>query len=303
MKMLCLLLVAGCVDNSDPGGPWVDATTITGTFAPEFGPAPAERPPPEHTLRIASWNLKTAPDPDNLAAQILASHDIALADVIFTQEIESHPDESASRAQRLATALGMTWIYAPARVEGNGTHGIAILSRYPLEAAAVRELPFVDRPISTVHRIALGADVVIGNDRIRVVDIHLDTRLSASDRIRQMHAAVNDVGEDMVAGGDLNTQPWAWVDGTVPVTSTEAVVGEEHARIIDDYMAQNRFAGAIPPTTATMRIPVFSMRLDNLYARGYSMTASDVEHVDGSDHWPVWFDLAWIQSSIARREL
>jgi endonuclease/exonuclease/phosphatase family metal-dependent hydrolase len=293
VRVLPLLLLVACVDNSDPGGPWVDATTITGTFAPEFGPAPAFRAPPDCRLRIASWNLKTAPDPDNLAAQILASQQIVSADVIITQEIESHPDESASRANRLANALGMTWIYAPARVEGNGTHGIAILSRYPLDAAAVRALPFVDRPISTVHRIALGADVHLGDDTLRIVDIHLDTRLSPGDRIRQMHAAVNEVGEDMVAGGDLNTQPWAWVDGVVPLTSTEAAVGQEHARIVDDYMFQNRFAGAIPPDTATMRIPVFSMRLDNLYARGYSIVGSGVEHVDGSDHWPVWFDLAW----------
>lgn len=293
MRLLILLALVGCVDSSDPGGPWVDASTITGTFAPEFGPAAAVRPPPACALRIATWNLHTAPDPDDLAAQILASHEISLADVIITQEIEAHPNETASRASRLASALGMTWIYAPARSEGNGTHGIAILSRYPLEAAAVRALPFVDRPLSTVHRIALAADVVIGDRALRVVDIHLDTRLSASDRIRQMHAAVNDVADDMIAGGDLNTQPWAWVDGVVPLTSTDAVIGQEHARIVDDYMFENGFAGAISPTTDTMRIPVFSMRLDNLYARGFSIVASGVEHVDGSDHWPVWFDVAW----------
>jgi endonuclease/exonuclease/phosphatase family metal-dependent hydrolase len=293
VRLLILLAVVGCVDNSDPGGSWVDAATITGTLAPELGPVPAARAAPDCMLRIATWNLHTAPDPANLAAQILASQKLSSADVIITQEIESHPNEVTSRANRLADALGMTWVYAPSRVEGNGTHGIAILSRYPLDAAAVRALPFVARPISDVHRIALGADVILGTERIRVVDIHLDTRLSPEDRVRQMHAAVNDVGEDMIAGGDLNSQPWPWVDGVVPLTSTDAVIGEDHARILDDYMAQNRFAGAVPPTTGTMRIPVFSMRLDNLYARGYSIVASGVEHVDGSDHWPVWFDLAW----------
>jgi endonuclease/exonuclease/phosphatase (EEP) superfamily protein YafD len=108
-----------------------------------------------------------------------------------------------------------------------------------------------------------------------------------------MHAAVNDVSDAMVAGGDLNTQPWPWVDGVVPLTASEAVIGENHAQIIDDYMSQNRFAGAVSPDVDTMRIPVFSMRLDNLYARDYAIVASGVEHVDGSDHWPVWFDLAW----------
>ncbi|HEY0253421.1 MAG TPA: endonuclease/exonuclease/phosphatase family protein [Kofleriaceae bacterium] len=291
MKVLVLVGLIGCVDSSDPGGAWTDASAITGTFAPELGPAPAPGVA-KCTLRIATWNLHTAPDPADLATQLLASREVASADVIFTQEIEAHPNEPGSRASRLATALGMTWAYAPARVEGNGTHGIAILSRYPLARVEVRELPFVDRPISTAHRVALAADVMIGDETLRVVDVHLDTRLSPADRIRQMHAAVNDVGEDLVVGGDLNSQPWPWIDGTVPVTSTDAVIGQNHARILDDYMAQNRFAGAISPSTGTMRIPVVSMRLDNLYARGYAITAADVEHVDGSDHWPVWIDLA-----------
>ena len=290
MKLAILVAVAGCVDSSDPGGPWVDASTITGTFAPEFGPAPAPRAA-NCTLRIATWNLHTAPDPDDLVTQILASQQIASADVMFTQEIEAHPNELGSRAQRLAGGLGMTWVYAPSRVEGNGTHGIAILSRYPLDAVEIRALPFVERPISDVHRIALGADVIVGPDRIHVVDVHLDTRLSAEDRIRQMHAAVNDAGEDMIVGGDLNSQPWPWIDGVVPITSTDAAIGQTHARILDDYMSQNRFVGAVPPDTETMRIPVFSMRLDNLYARTFPIAASGVEHVDGSDHWPVWFDV------------
>jgi endonuclease/exonuclease/phosphatase (EEP) superfamily protein YafD len=106
-----------------------------------------------------------------------------------------------------------------------------------------------------------------------------------------MHAAVNDAGEDMIVGGDLNSQPWPWIDGVVPITSTDAAIGQTHARILDDYMSQNRFVGAVPPDTGTMRIPVFSMRLDNIYAREFAVVAAGVEHVDGSDHWPVWFDV------------
>jgi endonuclease/exonuclease/phosphatase family metal-dependent hydrolase len=285
--------IAGCVDSSDPGGVWVDAAQVTGTLAPELGPDPAPRDPPPCKLRIASWNLHTAPDPEDLAMRIAGSAELASADVILTQETENHPLEPGSRPHRMAAALGMTWVYAPSRIEGDGTHGIAILSRYPLSNAAIRDLPFVDRPISTVHRIALSADVTIGTDVVSIVDIHLDTRLSAGDRIRQMHAAVTDRGEPLIAGGDLNTQPWIWIDGTVPLTGTQAVIGESHAAIVDEYMAAQSFTGAIAPDENTMRIPAFSMRLDNLYARDYAMVGSGVEHLEGSDHWPVWFDLAW----------
>jgi endonuclease/exonuclease/phosphatase family metal-dependent hydrolase len=286
------MVVAGCTDDSDPGGPWQDIATITGPFAPEVGPAPVPRPPPDHALRIATWNLHFATDPANLAAQIGASHELVTADVLLAQEVESHPNEDGSRAQRLANALGMTWVYAPARFEGNGTHGIAIFSRYPLEGVMERDLPFVDRPIHPVHRIALSAEVVVGDQRLRVVDVHLETRLSATDRIRQLHPAVNDIGQALVVGGDFNAQPWPWVDGVVPVTETQAVTGENHAKIIDDYLSENGFAGAISADTPTMRVPVFDMRLDNLYARDHPIMAAGVEHVDGSDHWPVWFDIA-----------
>lgn len=294
MKALALALaLTGCIDNSDQGGPWVDATTIAGTFAPEFGPPPVARDAPTCRLRIASWNLHFAPDPANLASQIASSPHLSTADIILTQEIESHPLESGTRASRLATALGMTWIYAPARIEGDGTHGIAILSRFPLGSSHIRQLPYVERPISNVQRIALAADVAIGASTLRVVDIHLDTRLSAPDRIRQMSAATTDLGQPLVGGGDLNTQPWIWLDGTVPVTSTEAVLGESHAQIVDDYMTAQDFTGAIDPDEATMRVPAFSMRLDNMYARDYQIVDAGVEHLDGSDHWPIWLDLAW----------
>jgi endonuclease/exonuclease/phosphatase family metal-dependent hydrolase len=288
-----VVVVTGCVDSADPGGPWIDAAQVTGSLAPELGPAPAPRDAPPCALRIASWNLHTAPDPEDLAMRIASSEQIVSADIILTQEIEAHPLEPGSRANRMASMLGMTWVYAPSRIEGDGTHGIAILSRYPLANAAIRDLPFVDRPISTVHRIALSADVTIGSEVVRIVDIHLDTRLSGGDRIRQMHTAVTDRGEPLIAGGDLNTQPWIWIDGTVPLTGTEAVLGESHAALVDEYMSANAFTGAIAPEVDTMRIPAFSMRLDNLYARDYAMVASGVEHLDGSDHWPVWFDLAW----------
>ncbi len=293
MKWIFACVLAACVDSSDPGGPWVDASAITGTFATESGPSPLPREAPACTLRIATWNLHTAPDPADLARQIAASREISRADVILTQEVEAHPNESGSRPAQLATALGMTWIYAPSRTEGNGTHGIAILSRYPLAHASVRQLPFVDRPFSLVHRIALSAEVDVGGEPLRVVDLHLDTRLSASDRVRQMNAGVTDLGEELVAGGDLNSQPWVWIDGTVPLTGTEAIVGQDHAQILDDFMRQNRYAGAVGPETDTMNVPVISMRLDQLYARRFTITGSGVEHVKGSDHWPVWFDLAW----------
>lgn len=286
-------LVTGCLELSDEGGAWEPTSSITGALAAEHGPPPTARSAVSGcSLRIATWNVHFGEDTEELAARLRASTEIAAADVLLVQEIEAYGAEPGTRSAQLARALDMTWIYAPARSEGGGTHGIATLSRHPLEAAAVRQLPYFDQPLNPRNRIALATDVMVGAERLRVVNLHLDVRLGPVDRIRQLHPAVNDLDERVVVGGDFNTNPWAWIDGIVPLASTEAVVGQQQAAVVDDYLLGKTFASAIPVEVATMRLPAFQIRTDDLYARGLPITAAGVEHVEGSDHWPVWFDVA-----------
>ncbi len=287
------LALAGCVSAGEDLGTWQPIDSITGELAPEQGPVPEPRAAVA-ILRVATWNVHFGENPADLAARIATSHDIAAADVLLIQEIEAYPDEPTSRTRRLAEALGMTWVYAPARPNEAGTHGIALLSRYPLEAVAVRELVYIEQPLRPRRRIALAADVIVGAARVRVVDLHLDVRIGPADRIRQLHGAVADLepGTPVIAGGDFNTNPWAWVEATVPLVGTEAIVGQEQAVVVDDYMQGIAFRGAIPVEDATLRVPAFQMRTDDLYARDLPIAAAGVEHVEGSDHWPVWFDVA-----------
>jgi endonuclease/exonuclease/phosphatase family metal-dependent hydrolase len=292
MKLaLALLALSACVEQTDDGSAWQPAAEMTGALVPELGPTPTARAAPGCTLRVATWNVHFGGDPDNLADHIQSSTEISRADVLMIQEVESYPTESASRTQRLADRLGMTWVYAPARIEGSGTHGIAILSRYPLEDAAVRRLPHYDQVLHPRDRNALTATVVLGSDRLQIVNLHLDVRMGAVDRIRQLHPAVNDIDERVLVGGDFNTNPWAWSNGIIPLTETEAIVGQKQAAVVDDYMIGKDFASAISADTATMRIPAFSIRTDDLYAREMPITGAGVEYVDGSDHWPVWVDI------------
>jgi len=288
--LLCIVLAA-CVEQTDDGSAWEPASSMTGDLAAQVGPRPTAFAAPGCTLRIATWNVHFGGDPDNLADQISSSTEIARADVLMIQEVEAYPSESASRTQRLADRLGMTWVYAPARIEGSGTHGIATLSRFPLEDVAVRRLPHYDQILNPRDRNALSTTVVLGVDRLQLINLHLDVRMGAVDRIRQLHPAVNDISERVVVGGDFNSNPWAWSNGIVPLTQTEAIVGQEQAAVIDDYLLGKRFSSAISVDTGTMRIPAFSIRIDNLYPRSLPIIAAGVEYVDGSDHWPVWLDV------------
>ena len=278
---------AACVSQEDVGGPWQPATEYTDVGGVELGPTPTAADAPPCKLRVATWNVHFGADPDHLAKQIRESREISQADILLVQEIRSYPNEPGSRARRLGTLLGMTWAYAPAWAIDSGSHGLAILSKRPLANVRVRKLPYIDQPIHPEQRIALAADA----DGLTLVDVHLDVRLGPVDRVRQLHPAVNDLGERLVVGGDFNTSPWAWVDSVVPLTGTQAVLDQDQAAVIDDYMFGIRFAGAISPDTSTINLPGFNMRIDDLYARGLPILASGVERVEGSDHYPVWFDV------------
>jgi endonuclease/exonuclease/phosphatase family metal-dependent hydrolase len=292
VRSLVAIALAGCVSVGDEGGPWEPAGSITGELAPELGPAIAKAAPPSR-LRVATWNVHYSEDPADLAMQIRRSTEISRADVLLVQETEAHLGEAGSRAQQLAGALGMTWVYAPARTldDGDGTHGIAILSRLPIESPLVKRLPFIEQPYHARPRNALAVDVAVGDTVVHLVNVHLDVRINAADRIRQLDPAANDQIDPVVLGGDFNSNPWAWVQALVPLTGTEAIVGQDQAAIVDDYMGENAWTGALPSDTATMRVPFYDIRIDNLYARGLAIEAVGVEHVDGSDHWPVWFDV------------
>jgi endonuclease/exonuclease/phosphatase family metal-dependent hydrolase len=287
----CISSLTGCISIDDAPQPWVAAADITGSLAPELG-AGLDARAAGSPLRIASWNVERGVDPEAIASEITTSPVLATADVILVQEVEAYPGEGSTRTARLATALGMHWFYAPAREEGEGTHGDAILSRFALTAPEVKQLPFVDQPINARHRIALRAVIAVGARTLTLVNVHLDTRLAPVDRVRQLDPAVSDAPPDAIVGGDLNTLPWIWVESAVPLTSTQAVIGRDQAQVVDDYLHAQGFATPIVHDADTHE-STFDMRLDALCPRGVTALDAGVDYsVAGSDHYAVWIDVA-----------
>jgi endonuclease/exonuclease/phosphatase family metal-dependent hydrolase len=294
VRAALLVLCAGCYGVDTIEAEWEPADTITGVLAPEFGPAPVARAAPANNiLRVATWNTFRAPDPEMLAREYAESPELSKADVLMIQEVEAHDGEDGSRARRLAEALGMTFVFAPARQESY-LHGVMIASRYPITNARVMRLPLGHAPFRENARNALAAEIDLGTQLITLVDLHLDVRIGPVDRIRQLHPVATQVPENVAIGGDFNTNPWAWIGGNVPLTSTEAIVGQDQAKVIDDYMSELGYAIPIGPDEVTFNRPLLDhMRLDNVYVRGYRVLGQGIAtDVGGSDHWPVWVDLA-----------
>ncbi len=290
ISVALLAFASGCI-NLGADAAWTPITQITGDLAPQTGAAATTAliASPD-TVRIVTYNIRDGGvAPAEIAAAFAANPNLARADVVFIQEAEAFPEEVAPRIATLAAVLDTSWIYAPARAEKTGTLGDAILSRYPIDNFEV-----IDLPLATLkrQRIAVGADLHVGGQILRVVSTQLDTSLNISNRVRQLHPVVIDLPTAALVGGDFNTNPFAWQDGIIPLVGAEAIANTDQAPMIDNYMSGLGFAN---PTAGRGNTEVrygISSRLDAVYARGVEIVGGGVErNVLLSDHYPTWIDV------------
>jgi len=244
-------------------------------------------PPSGDRLRVVTFNVHYGADVPALAAAMRGNPHLREADVLLLQEIESHPSDD--RAAALAQALDLNLAYAPARIEGDGTHGLAILSRYPLSDVEVIRLKKYDLGFrGTRRRIAMAATVEPGGRPVRVYNVHLDTRLTPEERLTQLEPVVAEAERqpEALVGGDFNTINA--VSSLLPLVPVP-VPGFSQAAGIDAYMRSRGFATPFEKIGRTHRFP---MRLDAVYARGVTVEDEGKEmSVDVSDHYPLWVDV------------
>lgn len=292
LAAIALALGAGCGLEIGPPGEWIPAASIAGELAAESGAPPRPLAAPEArvaTLRVVTYNVHLGGDPRALAEELRADAALARADVFLLQEEEAYPTEGESRTRQVAALLDLGWSYVPARVKGGGTHGLAILSRYPILEPQVMTLPATE---DWKRRIAVRAEIAVGDRRLTVVDLHLETRINVTDRILQIRPAVLDLPDEAIVGGDMNTNPFVWEEGEVPLVPTAQVVDTDQAPILDDYMRAIGFDTPAAGVGPTHRVLGIESRLDAIYTRGLEVTDAQVARgLTTSDHWPVWVDV------------
>ncbi|MGH9789463.1 MAG: endonuclease/exonuclease/phosphatase family protein [Candidatus Acidiferrales bacterium] len=270
------------------------------SLEPESGQlatAPAGAP---GVIRIVSFNVHHADDVPALTLAIQRNSGLCSADVFLLQEMESFPAEGASRTRKLAERLGLNYVYAPARLKeaGDGTHGLAVLSRFPLSEVEVIPLKQYGLGVNTRRRIALGVTLELGERRLRLYNVHLDTRINARQRIEQLQPIVEAArrygAAEVVIGGDFNTNPFYWLLPVLPVFRSN------QAKAVDDFMGQKGFATPFAEAGGTIRKWGGRFRVDTIYGRGLTARGFAVEEsVAVSDHFPVWVDLAWTEKPAA----
>jgi len=211
-------LAAACAPADHGGGDrFVPFAEIEGVLQPELQ---NDMPPaalPSGTLRVVTYNVHFA---DELTALIAAFSDVpslTAADLVFLQEVDAHPSEGATRAAKLANSIGMNHAYAPAwAYSDGGTHGLAVLSRFPITSAGVLDLPYYDLRVNSERRIALRATIQVGEQELAVVVVHLDTRINVNDRLNQLAPAARLADASCILGGDFNTLPFVLPGASSP---------------------------------------------------------------------------------------
>jgi endonuclease/exonuclease/phosphatase family metal-dependent hydrolase len=236
-------------------------------------------------LRVVTFNAQYGERIAALISTFTSHADLSRADVVLLQEIESHPHEGASRAAQLAAALQMGHVYTHSRAAGtDGTHGLAILARWPLHDISRIDLPRNDLPFRRCARIALAAHIGTPAGPLRLTSVHLDTRLNLAARIAQLTPALADHDLQIVAG-DLNTLPCHFLRGAVPLYRVD------QAGRLDEHVRALGFATPATAVGATHR-HFLRLRLDAIYTRGLTAAAARVARdVHLSDHFPVWTDV------------
>lgn len=238
----------------------------------------------------------------NIAAAAAAFSDGRLlpqADILALQEADKETARAGGLhvARELASSLKMSWIHMPAGIprgvapkkrqwwldfeEQIGLHdpgdtGIALLSHLPLEDVTRIDLPWHDclwRP-----RLAMGATVLVGQNKIRIFNAHIDPHPEADGQLKQL--------ETMMDHADSSTLPTI-VMGDFNTLSDKKCIETR------SFLKARGYTTPLPTGTATWRGAGLRFHADWIFVRGLKINKWGVARpLNVSDHWPIWAEVS-----------
>lgn len=234
-------------------------------------------------LKMVSLNIHGVRSSQGIEESLAASANLADADLYLLQEVEETEAERA--AEDLGARLGMGSLFAAAETrEGGQLHGLAILSRYPLQEPSVIRLPHNRLRVNTRCRIALAATVDGPVGPVRVVNLHLDTRISAEKRLEQLSPILESARSfqgPFILAGDFNTQDFHWVGSVLPVPRFRF-----QAKQLRQQLESEGFSTPFQDGTKTHSWA--PLKLDWIFTRGVAVRGHGLEAVEFSDHRALW---------------
>jgi endonuclease/exonuclease/phosphatase family metal-dependent hydrolase len=240
--------------------------------------------PTTDELRIVSYNMRWRGGDDlNALIKLLKDgREVGGASVIGLQEVDRKKERTnnTNTARKMAEDLGMHYAWAaPPPAEGKENveeeTGVAILSQFPLTDVTRILLP--NEGPGGRRRVALGATMQIGENKLRVYSVHAEVRTSNAKRTEQLKAVLDDLQTHQVKVshsivlGDFNTL------APKDITATSRLFKEEGF--------ETPFSNDEP----TWRTFIIELKLDWLWLRGFDVKSYGIDKsIEMSDHWPLW---------------
>jgi len=209
-------------------------------------------------------------------------------DVLLLQEVGEHSLDGEAFVTSLGERLGYRVAYAPANRFGDKEmQGLAMLSRDPISDVTTYPLTYHHLRFKSRCRIALAATVATPAGPMRVINLHLDTRINGNERVAQLAPvfhALEDVAGPQIVGGDFNTMNVKWWQTMWPFPNLDHQASAVKQRM-GQAGFQTPFAANTRPTFKFLGLPVF---LDWVYLKGLDVVDWQVDDVRYSDHRGVW---------------
>ena len=238
-------------------------------------------------FKVATFNVHKEPGA-KIAKAILADRELRDVDLIMLEEVPRW-DASCSGACAMGKQLGMYAVFAPGHVEGKKDMGVAILSKAAITSARILELPWNDVHLNAGRRIALVATLEHAGHPITVYAVHLENRLTTSDRRKQLLPVLEHAKQQhtpVIIAGDFNTNPFTWVSHWLPLPT-----GRNQSRKLEALVRSYGFDTPCADSGATHRY--IGMKLDGIYTRGFTTKRFATAHAkDVSDHLALWATIA-----------
>ncbi len=219
-------------------------------------------------------------------------------DVLALQEADKLTKRTGGHhvAKELADSLQMDWVHAPAGIprgikpmvrqwwldfeepielHDTGDTGVALLSHLPVSDLTRIDLPW--RECAWRPRLALAATVSIGNQKLRIINAHVDPHAAVGGQLEQLEVLV--VEADRHRGpililGDFNT------------LSKQKVA--ETRNLFESRGYSTPFTSGTP----TWRGMGIRLHADWIFCRNVKISKWGVARPLGvSDHWPIWAEV------------
>jgi endonuclease/exonuclease/phosphatase family metal-dependent hydrolase len=235
-------------------------------------------------ITVASLNLARATDVEEIVSELRQQGLVPAADVLLFQEVAK--TESGDVGEAVGKQLGYSAVAIPSDASAPN-QGLTILSRAPLEDVRVIPLKRFDLKFHSRVRFAVGAVTRIGEESVRVWNVHLDTRINPQERVTQLEPVLAEVrGQDgaTVVAGDFNTVDFQWFFNVIPLGKRGA-----QGVAVRRRMEGVGFAPAL--TDEQVTYPFLNQHLDWIFTRGLTSEGSGVVRMDVSDHHAVWASL------------